>query len=122
MFVRSLDDCAEFVAGDESLLREILHPDKADLDIRYSLAHARVSPGQTTKRHRLATAEAYFLIQGTGQMVIDDESQSVGPGCTVYIPPGAVQSIENTGAGDLVFVCIVDPAWQLKDEEILEDG
>lgn len=120
MFVRSLEDCDEFVAGDDSLLREILHPDKADLDLRYSLAHARVAPGQTTRRHRLATAEVYFLIQGSGVMTIDNESRPVRPGDAVYIPPGAVQSIANTGHQDLVFLCIVDPAWQPRDEEILD--
>jgi len=120
MFVRSLDDGAEFVAGDDSLLREILHPDKAALAIRYSLAHATVLPGQTTKRHRLTTAEVYYIIQGAGTIMIDEESRPVAPGDAVYIPPGAVQSIANTGRHDLVFLCIVDPAWQPQDEEILD--
>ncbi len=38
MFLKHLKDCDEFVAGDDSLLRELLHPDKADLRLRYSLA------------------------------------------------------------------------------------
>jgi mannose-6-phosphate isomerase-like protein (cupin superfamily) len=36
----------------------------------------------------------------------------------VYIPPGAEQHIRNTGAGDLKFLCIVDPAWRAEDEEV----
>ena len=28
MLVRSLSECAEFIAGDGSLLHELLHPDK----------------------------------------------------------------------------------------------
>lgn len=48
MFVKKLLDCPEFIAGDNTLLREILHPDKADLDLRYSFAHAIVKPGKTT--------------------------------------------------------------------------
>ena len=44
MFTRDLKDCEEFIAGDNTILREILHPDKADLDLRYSLAHAIVKP------------------------------------------------------------------------------
>ncbi len=122
MFVRSLGDCSEFVAGDGSLLRELLHPDKAALEIRYSLAHATVPPSQATKPHRLNTAEVYYVIAGSGAMFIDHDSQPVGPGSTVYIPPGAAQYIENVGDDDLVFLCIVDPAWQPEDEEILEDG
>ncbi len=122
MFVRSLDECAEFVAGDGALLRELLHPDRPDVEIRYSLAHAKVRPGETTKPHRLATTEIYYVIQGSGEMFVENESQSVGAGCAVYIPPGATQYIRNTGDNDLVFLCIVDPAWQQQDEEILEDG
>ena len=45
MFVRELKDVEEFVAGDNCALREILHPDKADVKLRYSLAHARSVPG-----------------------------------------------------------------------------
>jgi mannose-6-phosphate isomerase-like protein (cupin superfamily) len=118
--VRSLNDCEEFVARDGSLLRELLHPDKASLEIRYSLAHATVPPGQATRPHRLTTAEVYYVIKGTGEMFIDGDSEPVGPGCAVYIPPGAAQYIENIGVGDLTFLCIVDPAWQPENEEIIK--
>ena len=119
MLIRSLDDCDEFVAGDGSYLREILHPDKEPLEIRYSLAHATVLPYQAPKPHRLATAEVYYILSGFGVMFIDEESEAVEPGKTVYIPPNATQYIENTGDDDLVFICLVDPAWQVEDEEIL---
>ena len=46
MLIRRLKDCDEFVGGDDSILRELLHPDKADVNIRYSLAHATVRPGE----------------------------------------------------------------------------
>ncbi len=50
-------------------------------------------------------------------MHIDEESLEVGPDCAVYIPPQAMQYIENTGNSDLKFLCIVDPAWRKEDEE-----
>ncbi|MHC5060708.1 MAG: hypothetical protein ACYTFK_06460 [Planctomycetota bacterium] len=52
MFIKNLEDCPEFTAGDNSILRELLHPDKADLAIRYSLAHATVSPKQKTNTYK----------------------------------------------------------------------
>jgi len=119
MFIRRLRECEEFVAGDRSVLREILHPDKADLAIRYSLAHARVGPRETTTPHRLGTAEVYYILQGRGRMHIDEQTADVTAGDTVYIPPRATQFIENTLDSDLVFLCIVDPAWRATDEEIL---
>ncbi len=121
MFIRELKDCEEFAAGDNCMLREILHPDKAELALRYSLAHAVVKPGDTTWKHRLRTSEVYYIIEGRGVMHIDNESAPVRPGTTVYIPPKSVQSITNSGKKDLVFICIciVDPAWRKEDEEVV---
>lgn len=118
MFLRDLADCPLFIAGDGTHLREILHPDKAALALRYSLAHAVVLPGEASLPHRLTTSEVYYLLAGSGRMHIDDEQAPVQAGQTVYIPPGARQWIENTGSTDLAFLCIVDPAWQPADEEV----
>jgi mannose-6-phosphate isomerase-like protein (cupin superfamily) len=116
-----LRDCDEFIAGDNSILRELLHPDKAALRIRYSLAHATVQVGERTRPHRLRTAEVYYILTGCGRMHIDDEVSEVSANCAVYIPPGATQYIENIGSTDLIFLCIVDPAWRAQDEEVLVD-
>ncbi|MCP4258186.1 MAG: cupin domain-containing protein [Planctomycetes bacterium] len=121
MFIKYLKDCPEFIAGDDSILRELLHPEKTGLQIRYSLAHAEVRPGQKTKPHKLKSAEVYYIITGQGLMHIDDQSSEVGPECAVYIPPDSIQYIENTGNSDLKFLCIVDPAWRKDEEEVLGD-
>ena len=120
MVIRGLRDSPEFVAGDGTALREILHPAKADLAIRYSLAHAVLKPGGVSLRHRLSSSEVYCVLEGEGTMHIDGEARPVRTGDTVYISPGAVQHIENAGAGDLKFLCIVDPAWRQEGEEVLD--
>lgn len=120
MFLRHLRDCAELVAGDGSTLRELLHPAKAALQIRYSLAHAKVAPARATKRHRLRTSEVYYIMAGQGLMHIDGESSEVCPGCAVYVPPGCEQYIENTGKSELIFLCIVEPAWKKEDEQVFD--
>ena len=114
-------DCPEFIAGDNTILREILHPDKKELDIRYSLAHARVKPGKTSFRHALKTSEIYYILEGQGEMFINDEKQVVTPGDTVNIPTHAIQCITNISKIDIVFLCVVDPAWQVEDEIIIDD-
>lgn len=119
MLIRNLSECTEFTAGDNCILREILHPDKEQLAIRYSLAHAVVKPGDTTWLHRLKTSEVYFILEGEGIMHINGESSKVFAGSTVYIPPMALQNISNPGNNDLKFICIVDPAWKKEDEEVL---
>ncbi len=119
MFVKDLKNCKEFIAGDNAILREILHPDKEDLKLRYSLAHAIIRRGETSYRHKLKHSEVYYILEGKGMMYIDNESGEVRPGQAVYIPPNAIQYIKNTGQGDLKFLCIVDPAWRPEDEEVL---
>lgn len=118
MFIKDLKHCEAFIAGDNTILRELLHPAKADLNLRYSLAHAVVKPGLASYRHRLKTSEVYYILQGEGVMHIGSESRQVGPQQAIYIPPDAVQYIENSGATDLVFLCIVDPAWREEDETV----
>ena len=120
MLIRDLKDCEAFMSADKAVLRELLHPDKADLKIGYSLAHAVVKPGITTLPHRLKTSEVYYIMEGRGIMSIDDEKSAVGPGMAIYIPPEAKQNIHNPGDKDLVFICMVDPAWKEEDEEIVE--
>ena len=120
MWVKDLAGCPEFIAGDGTFIRELIHPDKEDLRLRYSLAHAVVPPGEASLAHRLAVSEVYYILEGEGTMRIDAEAQAVLKGQAVYIPPGAVQFIENTGRGELKFLCIVDPAWRREYEEIGE--
>jgi mannose-6-phosphate isomerase-like protein (cupin superfamily) len=120
MIIKDIDDCRQITAGDGSLLRELLNPLTEDLAVRYSLAEARVRPGESTLPHRLTNAEVYYILAGDGEMRIGDETAGVRSGQAVYIPPGAVQSISNTGDRDLIFLCIVDPAWQPEDEQVFE--
>lgn len=118
MLIQKLNACPEFVAGDGTLLRELLHPEKQAIALRYSLAHAIVPGGRSSLPHSLKTSEVYYILSGTGEMHINGESQVVEPGDAVYIPPQAEQFIRNEGTEPLVFICIVDPAWRQEDETI----
>jgi len=119
MFIKDLQNCEAFIAGDNTILRELLHPAKTDLKLRYSLAHAIVKPGETSRPHKLKTSEVYYILEGEGLMHIDDESAKVRPGQAIYIPPNSKQYIQNTGNSELKFLCLVDPAWRREDEEAL---
>jgi mannose-6-phosphate isomerase-like protein (cupin superfamily) len=125
MLIRDLRKCKEIIAGDHTVLRELLHPDKTrsyrgkSLRIRYSLAHAVVRPGCASRPHRLRTSEVYYILSGRGIMHINDEQRPVRAGQAIYIPPDSRQYIENTGRSQLKFLCIVDPAWR-QDDEVVE--
>lgn len=120
MLIRQLKDCPEFIAGDACHLRELLNAKTDQRAYRYSLAHAVVKSGTKTKPHSLKTSEVYYILEGKGLMHVDEKTAEVGPGAVIDIPPHAVQFIESTGKTDLVFLCIVDPAWCAADEVILK--
>ena len=119
MIIKRLNKCKKFISRDKAILRELLHRDKGNFKFRYSLAHAVVKPGKVTRPHKLKTSEVYYILKGSGLMRVGKETRKVNKGCAVYIPPRSVQYIQNTGNSDLVFLCIVDPAWRKKDEEII---
>ena len=102
MLIQKLNACDEFIAGDGTQLRELLHPDKQAVDLRYSLAHAALPAGQTSVLHSLTTSEVYYILSGVGEMHIDDETQFVEAGDAVYIPPNAKQFIYNCGSEPLI--------------------
>jgi mannose-6-phosphate isomerase-like protein (cupin superfamily) len=119
MIIKDLNQCEEFIAGDKTILRELFHPDKENLNFCYSLAHAVVKIGDSSQQHKLKTSEVYYILEGEGTMHIDEESEKICSGQAVYIPPNAIQHIENSGDSDLKFLCIVDPAWRVEDEEVM---
>ena len=118
MLIQKLNNCQEFIAGDETILRELLHPDKQAIDLRYSLAHAILPVGATSIAHSLTTSEVYYILSGVGEMSIDDEIRHIEPGDAVYIPPNAKQFLRNSGDEPIIFICIVDPAWRKEDETV----
>lgn len=120
MLTKSLADCKEILAGDKTILRELLNPARDKAAIGYSLAHAKLVKNTASLPHRLKTSEVYYFISGQGRMHVDGKSTAVGPEHCVYVPPGATQHVENTGDDDLVFLCIVDPAWRAEDEEVIK--
>ena len=123
MIIKKLEEQKEIVALDDTKIREFLNPKHEEIgpSIRYSLAHASLPAGKASFPHRFFEAsEVYYILRGKGVMHIDDETAEVEPGDTIYIPPRAVQFIENTGDDNLEFLCIVDPAWQPDAEELVE--
>lgn len=122
MIIRNLKDCTQITAGDGSTLRELVHPADGEFHFGFSLAQAVVKAGQRTKPHRLTSSEVYYIVEGSGIMHVGREAAEVAAGSAVYIPPTEVQFIENTGSTDLVFLCIVDPAWTPEGEDVLPAG
>jgi len=64
--------------------------------------------------------EVCYFLNGEAEMHIDDEVEILTKNDAVYIPGGTIFFVKNIGKSDLEFLCITDPAWSEKEEEILE--
>ena len=120
MFIKNSGDCEEITANDGCRLMELLHPKNDPVELPYSIAIARVGPGQQTYKHKLAQTEVYYILSGKGLMHMNKEVQNVLPGDVVLIPSGSIQWLENTGSTELQFIAIVNPPWSGQDDIRLE--
>ena len=58
----------------------------------------------------------YYILEGKGEVHIDDEVSIISKGQLVLIPSMASQWIKNIGDEPLTFLCIVHPFWKIEDE------
>ena len=102
---------AEFALPERCFINE-LH-NRSD-DDTWSVARARVAPGVTTELHSLTgVAERYIILEGEGLVEIGGGApERVGPLDVAVIPPGVSQRVTNTGAADLIFLCVCTPRFR----------
>jgi len=123
MLIRDIKKSNYFDAVDETVLSELLHPKNEGVKLDFSIAHAVLKPGKSSLPHVLReSVEVYYILEGSGEMHIDLEMETVEPGQAVYIPPEKIQWIKNTGNEDLKFLCIVSPPWKDDDEKLCNDN
>src|SRR5262249_19256473 len=115
MDIINLANAPPFTTKDGSEIRELLaHRNSAIRN--QSLAEARVAPGGRTAPHyHKRTEEIYYVLRGTGEMTIGDETRGVAPGDAIAIPPGQVHTVLNTGSEPLVFLCTCAPCYEHDD-------
>jgi len=113
-------DAPEHKTSERCHIRELSNSRE---DEEVSIARARVEPGVTTARHRLrGTDERYLILQGRGRVEVGlDLRAEVSPGDVVWIPQDTTQCITNTGATDLVFLCICTPRFDPQFYESAEE-
>jgi mannose-6-phosphate isomerase-like protein (cupin superfamily) len=117
--IRKPDEQDEYLTDEGCWILELSN-DEADPAV--SIARARVSPGQTTKWHKvIGIEERYIMLHGNGCVEVGDMSPvAVAPGEVVIIPAGVRQRIANTGTDELVFLCICTPRFEQKYYQSLE--
>ena len=121
MDIHNVNDVPAFTTKDGSEIRELL-AHRNSLIKNQSLAEARVAPGLATQPHyHPLTEEIYYILSGTGEMTIDDETKMIQPGDAIAIAPGAHHTIHNTGEHPLVFLCCCAPSYEHHDTVLIDE-
>ncbi len=110
-----------FIQGSEgSKIKQYFHPHNTLNGISYSIAQFTLEPQKKSKLHKISSSEIYYILEGRGDLQIDGETHHLEKDDSAYVPPNSKQFIKNTGAVDLRFLCIVEPAWKADGEILLE--
>jgi mannose-6-phosphate isomerase-like protein (cupin superfamily) len=75
------------------------------------LAIARLSPGKEIEGHIDPMEEIYFVLSGSGEMRVDEETRQVKPGDATWIPVGSLHALKNNGEEDCVVLVVASPNW-----------
>ena len=83
---------------------------------QHSLAHIVIAPGKASTRHyHKVSEETYYLLGGTGEMVVNGQNFTLRPGQACLIQIGEMHQIFNPGQSDLEFLAVCAPAWTPAD-------
>ena len=69
-----------------------------------------LEPGQEQKAHRHDDADKiYFVVQGSGEFLIGDETRDLGPNQIVLAPAGESHGVRNTSGVRLTLLVFMTP-------------
>ena len=109
------------IQGNEGTeIKQYFHPHNLTNKINYSLAQFTLEPGKKSRLHKIRSSEIYYILEGNGNLNVDEDTYHLEKDDSVFVPPNSKQFIENTGEGNFRFLCIVEPAWKVTDEILLE--
>ncbi len=113
-----IKDLPSFLAGDQTILKEVLHPKNDQITINLSIAYASLKGFEKSLPHTLSSDEVYIFLSGEGRIFIDEKEIPVAPYVLACVEAGEKQFVVNDTQEELSFLCIVTPPWNSAGEEI----
>lgn len=84
---------------------------------RCSVAFFHLEPGKASAwSYNKVGEESFFVLKGHGEIRTGAQTQPVGPGSYILVPPTVVRSIRAAGGEALEFYAITAPAWSQADD------
>ncbi len=78
-----------------------------------------LQPGDRVLLHTHPVEEALMFLRGSGEACLDGEIVPIGPGTSLYIPPGVPHGFRNTGTTEM-HVIIAFPTPEFAETTLLE--
>jgi len=79
-------------------------------DGRYSIVDEVFKAGmQSTPHHHTYHAETFLILKGQMEWTVGGETQTIGPGDLVYIPPDTAHAVKVLGKEDVHAIMIYQP-------------
>jgi mannose-6-phosphate isomerase-like protein (cupin superfamily) len=77
----------------------------------FAMGYVTLDPkGGQVPWHNQEQEEVYFVLDGTGEMCLGDQKQTLSSGQAVYIPSGVFHQLTNIGDEPLKFIYVYGPA------------
>lgn len=93
------------------------------LPVTYDLGIVHIAPGGYTSEHKVENrSEIIYIIEGEASARVQMVCNSLLPGEAIYIPKEAVQSITNTGSGNLIYLSAMSPPYTQEADILISDG
>lgn len=110
----ALEDMAP-IQGYCGLVWELIDTKNTDAE-RLNLAVVTIDKGQAAQPHlHCATEELYFILEGQGEVKVGEMMSEVSQGYAIFIPPGNIHTIRNTGQTTLRLLAINSPPYDPAD-------
>lgn len=68
----------------------------------------RIPAGKFNEKHKHAHETLIHILEGTGQVLVDDREFPVQPGDTILVPRWALHQTQNLGATEMRFLAVTD--------------
>ena len=76
----------------------------------FSMGYVTLDPkGGQVPWHNQDQEEVYFIVEGTGEMCLGEERQTLMTGQAVFIPPGVFHQLTNIGDTPLIMIYCYSP-------------
>ena len=98
--------------GGETVYELVGKAEKSGGTGTHSLAVIVIPPGRSSEKHYHKTGEeTYYILSGSGRMVIDDHEFLLSQSQACLIQPYERHQITNDGEENLEFIAVCVPAW-----------